>query len=347
MSTCLFARDLISSLSHPSTVLHESSAIFKDSNGNPSIANQVASNIEVSCPIFDQSKTRSSRPFCYVVEVKRSPFARASSAQAEIVKPEETWSSPARMGKGLKTAKNMFNKNNAPKAEIHAPIAYSLVIHPPLVIENLLPERGRFELMDANSKNVLWWGSLEAGEKVSVFTVGLDAPLLLLVNLGFCKTVVGEGALIHQGGGDGLLKAGWNTIGSAVKTSKDKVKKTLSTITESKDNRGKAKLGMIKTGNMKQNAANRKVGQLGFNTENDIIESSGGALLKRGDGYGIEDIATELNVIDSQGQRLTLLIDNTLGCGGQRRVSLYSPYWIVSCLHCIQFFCTNSFPTQL
>jgi len=317
--------------------LHESSVIFKDSGGDPGIANQVASGHEISCPIFDQSKSRSKKPFCYVVEIKRSPFARAftqNDTPGESARDiGDTFSISSPTKKGLKTAKNIFTKNNAPKAEIHAPLRYSLVIHPPLVVENLLPERGLFELMDANSRNVLWWGNLEPGERVSVFTVGLDAPVLLLVNLGFCRTAVGEGALIHHGGGDGIFKAGWTTLGSAMKTSKDKVKKTLGTLTESKDNRGKAKLGMIQTGTMKQNAANtnRKTGQLGFNTENDIIESSGGGVSRRGfDGYGVEDIATEMNVVDSLGQRLTLLIDNTLGSGGQRRVSLYSPFWIVS-----------------
>ena len=57
------------------------------------------------------------------------------------------------------------------------------------------------------------------------------------------------------------------------------------------------------------------------------------------DGYGFEDIATEMNVVDSLGQRLTLLIDNTLGSGGQRRVSLYSPFWIVSLSACIIHTC--------
>jgi len=314
-------------------ILHESSVIIKDSNGDQNLANQVASGVEVSCPIFDRNKARSNKPFCYVVEVKRSPFIR--STQAETIKSESASAADAisPMGKGLKTAKNIFSKNIGPgKADIHTPIAYSLVIHPPLIIENLLPERGRFELMDATGKNVLWWRNLEAGERISVFTVGLDAPLLLLVNLGFCRTGVGEGALVHHGGGDGLFKAGWNTLGSAMKTQKDRVKRTLYTMTESKDNRGAKRVGMIKAGNMKQKdtAACRKAGQLGFNTENEMIENCAGGLLRRGDGFGVEDIATELNVIDSLGQRLTLLIDNVLGNGGQRRVSLYCPFWIAN-----------------
>lgn len=67
-----------------------------------------------------------------------------------------------------------------------------------------------------------------------VHTVGLDVPILLLVNLGFCRTPVGEGALVHHGRkSGGLFKAGWNSLGHAMRSSKDKVKKTLFTVTES------------------------------------------------------------------------------------------------------------------
>jgi hypothetical protein len=65
--------------------------------------------------------------------------------------------------------------------------------------------------MDVTSRKVLWWGSLEARERVSVFTAGSDAPLLLLVNLGYCRTASGEGALVHHGGGGGLFKT-WNAL---------------------------------------------------------------------------------------------------------------------------------------
>ena len=310
-------------------ILHESSVIFA---GDPAIASQVASGIEISCPVYNKNNhTPISRPFCYVVEVKRSPFVRLNNVK--IILPDATdfdSTSPARTGKGF--AKNIFSKNNAPeKADVHAPIAYSLVIHPPLIIENLLPERGLFELMDATSRNVLWWGSIGAGEKVSVFTVGLDAPLLLLVNLGYCRTAVGEGALVHHGGGDGLFKT-WNSFQGAMKTSRDRVKKTLNTIAESKDNRGAKRVATIHTRRKlkPKDADARRVRQLGFSTENDVIENSGDGFLRRGNGYVMEDIATELSVVDSLGQRLTLHINNILGSGGQRRVTLYAPFWIVS-----------------
>ena len=46
--------------------------------------------------------------------------------------------------------------------------------------------------------------------------------------------------------------------------------------------------------------------------------------------YSAADIADETTVVDSIGQRLTLRIENIRGGGGQRRISLYCPYWIVN-----------------
>ena len=46
--------------------------------------------------------------------------------------------------------------------------------------------------------------------------------------------------------------------------------------------------------------------------------------------FSTADIANETTVVDSVGQRLTLRIENIRGGGGQRRVSLYCPFWIVN-----------------
>ena len=141
-------------------ILNESSVILKDCNGDPAIANRVASGVELSCPIFDQNKRRT-KHFCYILEIKRSPFMQTrhkSDALKSVADSSGDMSSPVRI-KGLMNAKNLFSKQNNPvgKTEIeHSPIAYSLVIHPPIIIENLLPERGRFELMNATSKEVMF-----------------------------------------------------------------------------------------------------------------------------------------------------------------------------------------------
>lgn len=89
--------------------------------------------------------------------------------------------------------------------------------------------------MHAINRSVLWWGILEPGEKIPVHRVGLDAPILMLVNLRFCRTPVGGGALVHNGrDSEGLFKAGWNSLGNAMKSSRERVKKTLYAVAESK-----------------------------------------------------------------------------------------------------------------
>jgi hypothetical protein len=42
------------------------------------------------------------------------------------------------------------------------------------------------------------------------------------------------------------------------------------------------------------------------------------------------DVEAETSVVDGIGQRLTLSIENVRGGGGQRRISVYSPFWIVN-----------------
>lgn len=46
--------------------------------------------------------------------------------------------------------------------------------------------------------------------------------------------------------------------------------------------------------------------------------------------YSDSDVATTTTVVDSVGQRLMLKIENVRGGGGQRRISLYCPFWIVN-----------------
>lgn len=72
----------------------------------------------------------------------------------------------------------------------------NLVIHPPIILENLLPVKGTFELVHALHKRVLWSSVIGPGKVKSVHTVTLDEPILLLINLDFCLS--SEGALIHK-----------------------------------------------------------------------------------------------------------------------------------------------------
>lgn len=224
-------------------IIYESTMMFKSARGLDLASEDVKSGVQVSCPVIQHTGDRLA-PFCYAVEIGRSPLVQAR-ADADT------------------------DRSKKPDGE-HRPVAYSLSIHPPFVIANLLPEKGRFELMHAVHRTVLWFGDLEAGQQVSVHSVGLDLPLLLFMNIGFAKTPVGEGALVHHGtdpppGVRGKLggmmifvgfdlsvfsKAhyftdtlvGLKSIGKAGKAVTKQLGKTLTSIAESPDQRGHQKL---------------------------------------------------------------------------------------------------------
>ncbi|KAG5189847.1 hypothetical protein JKP88DRAFT_128835, partial [Tribonema minus] len=95
---------------------------------------------------------------------------------------------------------------------------YTVVVHPPLVVENLLPHEGTFELAD-EGRNPLWAARLEPGTSVGVYSVGMDVPLLLLLNLGFCRNM--DGVHVHDGlrgggGGGGAREDGGDECASGI-----------------------------------------------------------------------------------------------------------------------------------
>lgn len=161
-----------------SKVVSETAILFEQTSGQEITPEEGRTAFQVSCPVVVGSSGDRLTPFCYAVEVCRSPVVKARER-------DEASESKRKVSAGYRS--------------VHGPVAYSLAIHPPLVLVNLLPEKGRFELMHAVRNTVVWFGDLDPGQQVAVHSVGLDAPLLLLVNLGFCRTPVGEGALIHHG----------------------------------------------------------------------------------------------------------------------------------------------------
>ena len=188
-------------------LVHESALIFKSNGGEDLEPEKVRSGVQVSCPVTTSSEGAPLAPFCYVIEVRRSPLVKLELPNTEMETP--TTSTPKQekntplQSRGGKSAErgvvSHFHTREGQSQFVHGPVFYSLVIHPPFVIENLLPKSGRFELMHATRRSVLWFRDLDPGERIPIHTVGLDAPLLLMVNLGFCRTPVGEGALVHHG----------------------------------------------------------------------------------------------------------------------------------------------------
>lgn len=179
-------------------VVNETALLFQAGLGEAISSEEAKSGVQVSCPTRSHDGD-GQVPFCYAVEVGRSPIVNFS--------PENTISDATDLRlnnkappKGGMIKKEKRDKNAKEKDRMHGPVAYTFSIHPPMVIINLLPEGGRFELMHAVRKTVVWYADLQPGQQIHVHSIGLDAPLLLLVNLGFCRTPVGEGALVHHGG---------------------------------------------------------------------------------------------------------------------------------------------------
>jgi hypothetical protein len=117
-----------------SKILHETSTIWNNAKGDPSVANQFASGTEISCPVFDTDNNRQTIPFCYVVEIKRSPLAPQKKTE-EIDAIAGELFSPTIVAKVQKTAKSKPLRAAGTTTYRHRPVLYSLLIHPPIVIE--------------------------------------------------------------------------------------------------------------------------------------------------------------------------------------------------------------------
>ena len=61
-------------------------------------------------------------------------------------------------------------------------------------------------------------------------------------------------------------------------------------------------------------------------SEHESTENASG--LWYGETFDADAIDSEMIVIDSIGQRLRLHIDNVIGGGGQRFISIFCPYWV-------------------
>jgi len=307
-------------------IVHETSLIYNSGGGGDIEQCDATSGVQVSCPTHSQSGNIRT-PFCYAIEICRSPIVKSNiDADKPFLKSKK---------KGKSRHPNL----------IHGPVAYTLVIHSPIVIVNLLPEGGRFELMHAIRKTVVWYADLKPGQQILVHSLGLDAPLLLLVNLGFCRTPVGEGALVHHGGNSVEYSkeqsAGLKSFGKAVSKNTKKIGQKLTNLADTPDKRAQERVSKMftpksedkrrKKGNVKHERPSIDGRSLGLDLgETGTNGVRGKVHAIEAVTYSAEDIADETTVVDSIGQRLRLRIENIRGGGGQRRISLYCPYWIVN-----------------
>lgn len=142
----------------------DAAALETESNNTP-LGNGDSPFGPLSSPSNDFNKLP---PFCYNVEI-------ASALKAEFVN------------------RNFFTPNNISPSN---PCNFTIVIHPPIQIENLLSCSAVFEIVHAVQKRVLWSACVAPGCVKPIHTVTLEEPLLLLINLRYCRA--SEGVVIHE-----------------------------------------------------------------------------------------------------------------------------------------------------
>jgi len=119
-------------------------------------------------------------PFCYNVEIQRIGDTNLINMQNTKVKQS--------LMQGL--AGRLFrSKNHDKETKYRLPVHYNFVIHPPIILENLLPMSGTFEILHADQQRVLWSAVIKPGKAVPIHTVTLEEPLRLRINLSYCRTV--------------------------------------------------------------------------------------------------------------------------------------------------------------
>lgn len=64
-----------------------------------------------------------------------------------------------------------------------------------------------------------------------------------------------------------------------------------------------------------------------------MAESGGGGAGGAGHSSNGPELPSSLTLTDSIGQKLEVLLENTLGEGGQRHVVVYCPVWMVNMSH--------------
>jgi hypothetical protein len=265
-------------------------------------------------------------------------------------------------------------------------VDYVLELHPPLVLENLLPHRAVFELIPADGdddaggllgdlgkmastfqrdlkklskdlgggassgssgsgggiggggskkgtkkggggglaaghrKRMLWCHELAHGDAVAVHSVGLESELKLLVNLGFCRST-GDGALIHvpsdaesaRGHGSGYGSGHGHGHGSGASPNAGGSGGGGLSGLRSSVGSGVAELGE----------------QLGASVH-DGFKDIKHAMAVVGFGAGKRGVDTSVTLTDRMGQRTVLHIKNELGPAGNRKVTVFCPYWLVN-----------------
>lgn len=86
------------------------------------------------------------------------------------------------------------------KNRIFSPTEYIISLHPPFLLENLLPVEALFQLVRKKTQDkepaLLWTGKLGAGKAKAIHTVSLDSSIILTISLSYMSS--DAGIVVHQ-----------------------------------------------------------------------------------------------------------------------------------------------------
>jgi hypothetical protein len=159
---------------------------------------------QVSCDIISKSRNKTRREsdlestrdvsaakkqwFSYSIEIIRNDFSTLHASHEGIKS-----SNKHMIQKVMAMAKPLFGSHShaVDSALTTNNVDYTIVINPPIILENLLPCGGIFQIIHTTQKNTLWSGEIMPGHVKSIHTVILNDPLTLLITLPHCKSLQG------------------------------------------------------------------------------------------------------------------------------------------------------------
>ncbi len=133
-------------------------------------------------------------PFCYTVEIRRNSTGNVGAFDENGAASTAEKSNIKQFASHL--AERFFFSKDRAQSVTGDPASYVIIVHPPIILENLLPSGGKFTLMHPIHEVVLWSGWIGAGMVQAVHSVTLEEPLVLLINLKYCRST--EGILVHK-----------------------------------------------------------------------------------------------------------------------------------------------------
>ena len=265
-------------------------------------------------------------------------------------------------------------------------VDYVLELHPPLVVENLLPHRAVFELVHAEGeddsgglfddlgkiastfqrdlknmskdygggsgvsdsgkksgvlhgssgsgsgglasirrKRMLWCQELAHGDAVAVHSVGLESELKLLINLGFCRSI-GDGALIHVPSEAEVDRSHHHHRPSSSPTSSAHQRGGRARSSSAEGESGSGGGGL--RGSVGQGVAG--LGEHIGASVHDGFKDIKQAMVVVGLSAGKRSVDSSITLADRMGQRTVLHIKNEIGPAGNRKVTVFCPYWLVN-----------------